>query len=432
MSFRAAASMGAIQALISIASGFVSVKITSVFLGPAGIGVLSQLQYFMAMAQNGIMSGLNTGVVRRTAECGDDEPARALAVSTALRLVLLVGTPVALTLALASGWVAQEVLHRPEFQVPVLLFACTYLLGLIGALVQGTANGAKDYRSTAMINVGTVLATLILYALLCPTFGLFGGLLGAALVPTMTMLIGVAIGRKRAWWLRRPLAAGFSGRDAHAVLAFMPLAAAGAISQPLVQILIRQALSEHHGMAQVGMLQGVMRISDMYLGLATSILGMYFLPRFSEVRMGGKLRHELHRALLLIVPAVAVVSLTLYLLRDPIIHVVLTREFLPMRDLFGWQMTGNVFKIVAWLFGTLLVAKANPYILAGFELLTAVLWWGLGVAWVERWGAKGATMAYAGTYVAYSILALAWITWLIRRPPPEAAEKPADSSGNLP
>jgi len=415
MSLRKAASMGAVQSMVSMVSGFASVKITSVFLGPAGIGVLSQLQYFMAMAQNGLMSGLNTGVVRRTAECGGDEDRRALVVSTVLRLLLCLGLPVALLIAVFSQALATELLHEPTLQAPLLLFSGTYMLALLAALVASTANGAKDYRTTATINIATVLGSLGLYALLCPTFGLAGGLVGAALVPLVTLGVAWFTARRRPWWPRRPFAAGFSGSEARLALAFVPMAAVGAISQPLVQILIRQELALHHGMATVGMLQGVMRISEMYLNIATTVLAMYYLPRFSELRAAGPLWKELRRALLIIVPAIGGVSLLIYLLRDVIIQIVLTREFLPMRELFGWQMTGNVFKIVAWLLGTLLVAKGHPLWLAGFELATSLLWWWLGVTAVDDAGAQGAARAYALTYMAYSAVALGWIAWVFRR-----------------
>jgi O-antigen/teichoic acid export membrane protein len=199
------------------------------------------------------------------------------------------------------------------------------------------------------------------------------------------------------------------------VVSFIPTAAIGAISLPLVQILVRDQLARHSGMASVGLLQGVMRISDMYVGLATNVLAMYYLPRFSEIRQAHELRRELGRAIMLIVPCVGGVSLGLYLLRDLIIHIVLTPQFLPMRDLFGWQMSGNVLKIVAWLLGALLTAKAHPLALAVFEALTYVFWWGVAGQLVELHGAVGATQAYAITYAAYTLVGALGVLWLIRR-----------------
>ncbi|MED5619587.1 O-antigen translocase [Ideonella sp. BN130291] len=421
MSLRKAASLGAVQTAVSVIAGFLSVKVTSVFLGPAGMGVLSQLQYFIAMSQTGVSAGLNTGVVRKTAEYGVGSPGQALVVSTVFRLLVWVGIPLALIMAIGSRWLAQRLLHNDALALPLLVFAAVYVLGLVAALIIGSATGAKDYKATASINIGTSLSTVALYTLLCPRFGVNGGLMGAALVPAMTLLIAMVFTCRAHWWPKRLLALPFSSQEARAIAAFIPMAAVGAIALPLVQILVRNDVAHTSGMAAVGLLQGVMRISDMYVGLATSVLGMYYLPRFSEIRVAADLRRELLRGLLILVPAVGAVSACLYLLRDLVIHVVLTEQFLPMRDLFGWQMIGNVFKVIAWLFGALLVAKSNPMALTVFEVATYVFWWLLARHFVAADGVRGATEAYAATYVAYSVVAAAGIAAVLRNMKREAS-----------
>jgi hypothetical protein len=77
MSLKRAASLGIVQSAVSVACSFISVKITSVYLGPAGIGLLGQLQNFMTLSQGIVGAGLNTAVVRRTAQFGGDPQARA-------------------------------------------------------------------------------------------------------------------------------------------------------------------------------------------------------------------------------------------------------------------------------------------------------------------------------------------------------------------
>src|SRR4051794_9868308 len=107
MSLRQAATLGAAQTVISMALSFVSVKITSVYLGPTGLGTLGQFTYFIAMMQAVLAAGVNIGLVRRTAELGEDRAARDRVISTVLRTLLVVGLPASVLMAVGSQWLAR-------------------------------------------------------------------------------------------------------------------------------------------------------------------------------------------------------------------------------------------------------------------------------------------------------------------------------------
>jgi PST family polysaccharide transporter len=318
-------------------------------------------------------------------------------------------------MALASNWLARELLHDPSLNVPFIVFAALFVLGLAATVIIACANGAKDFRTLAFINIGTAVSSLVLIAALSPPFGVLGGVMAMALLPLASWTIAWARSRRRDWWPRRPLAHGFSTREARGVVAFVPLAVISAVGLPLLQIVIRNSVAEHSGMADVGLLQGVVRLSDMYLGVATSVFAMYYFPRFSEIRDAAELVQEAKKGLAIIVPSVAVVSVLVYLLRDWIIRLVFTAEFAPMRDLFAWQMLGNTLKMVGWLFGYLLLAKANALAVAVLETATIAVWWLLSVSFISLHGTIGATEAYAVTYALYSIVTFVGVALVVRR-----------------
>lgn len=407
--------LGAAQTVTSMALSFVSVKITSVFLGPAGLGTLGQFTYFFTMTQAVLSAGLNIGLVRRTAELGDDRPARERVISTVLRALLLAGVPVALIIAASSGWLARELLHDASLSLPFIVFAVVFVFGLAASVVLACANGAKDFRTLTFINIGTGVASLALIAALCPPFGVLGGVLAMALVPLVSWALAWAFSRRRDWWPRRPLSHGFETREARGIVAFVPIAVISAVGLPLLQILIRDNVAEHSGMAAVGLLQGVVRISDMYLGVATSMFAMYYFPRFSEIRDPDELVREVKRGLAIIVPSVAAVSLVIYLLRNWIIRFIFTAEFSSMSDLFAWQMLGNTLKMVGWLFGYLLLAKANALAIAALETSSIVLWWLISLYFIALNGAIGATQAYAAAYALYSVVTFIGVVLVVRR-----------------
>ena len=414
-SLRLAASAGALQTLATMALSFLSIKVTSVYLGPAGIGTLGQLSYFIALTQAVLVAGLHTGLVRRLAELGDDHEARERVISTALRALLAVGIPVALAIALAADWIARELLYDARLAFALRILGAVFVLGLAATVITAAANGAKDFRTVALINIGSASASLAMIVALCPRFGVVGGLIATSALPLGTWAIAWALARRHAWWPRAALSHGFSRNEIRGLTAFVPLAVITAVGLPLLQLLIRDSVVEHSGMASVGLLQGVMRISEMYLGVASGVFAMYFFPRFSEIREPGELVHEMSRGLLVIVPAVALVSVVIYLLRDLVIGVIFSPEFLPMRDLFGWQMVGNTLKMVGWVFGYVLLAKANAFAMASLELSTLGAWWLLSEVLIARHGVVGATEAYAATFAVYSLVTMVAALLLIRR-----------------
>jgi hypothetical protein len=86
-----------------------------------------------------------------------------------------------------------------------------------------------------------------------------------------------------------------------------------------------------------------------------------------------------------------------------------------MRDLFAWQMLGNTLKMVGWLFGYLLLAKANALAMAGLETATIAVWWLLSIYFISLNGTVGATQAYVIAYALYSLVTLAGVMLVVRR-----------------
>lgn len=86
------------------------------------------------------------------------------------------------------------------------------------------------------------------------------------------------------------------------------------------------------------------------------------------------------RSLKFVLPAVAAASFTVWVLRDFAIWLLFSDKFVAMRDLFAWQLVGDVLKVGAYVFGYLVIAKASLrfYILtevSQFLLLTLFSHW---------------------------------------------------------
>ena len=213
MGLRKAISLGFIQAAVSMAASFASVKVTSVYLGPAGIGILSQYQYIMSIVLGFAAGSTNTATVRLTAQYADDPAQYRLFLSTVSRSLLVAGIVVSISILIAAPWVAERLLEDRSWAPAIMLFGSRTLPGLVHSLLLAIANGAKDFRSVTLINISAVLVALVMFLVLCPMYGLAGALAAAGLTPLVSAGVALFWGRRRAWMPKHPLRGGFSREE---------------------------------------------------------------------------------------------------------------------------------------------------------------------------------------------------------------------------
>ncbi|MCD5882189.1 lipid III flippase WzxE, partial [Klebsiella pneumoniae] len=101
------------------------------------------------------------------------------------------------------------------------------------------------------------------------------------------------------------------------------------------------------GWEAVGIWQGVSSISDAYLQFITASFSVYLLPTLSRLSAKMDITREIVKSLKFVLPAVAAASLTVWLLRDFAIWLLFSDRFTAMRDLFAWQLVGDVLKVGA-------------------------------------------------------------------------------------
>ncbi len=165
--------------------------------------------------------------------------------------------------------------------------------------------------------------------------------------------------------------------------------------------MMRNLLAEHERWAQVGLWQGVTSISDAWLQFITATFSVWLLPTLARLEQKRDIAREIGRALRFVLPAVAAIVFCVWLLRDVAIWLLFSPAFHAMRDLFVWQLCGDVFKVGAYVFGYLVIAKASLpfYIFAEisqFLLLTCFSRWFIPLS-----GVTSAAQAYMATYICY-------------------------------
>jgi PST family polysaccharide transporter len=137
--------------------------------------------------------------------------------------------------------------------------------------------------------------------------------------------------------------------------------------------------------------------------VVTTTLGIYYLPKLSDITDKAELRKELWQGYKIIMPIVIMMSATIFLLKDFIIWLLFTKDFTPIRELFLWQLIGDIIKIAAWLFGYLIVAKAMTKTFIFTEITFSLSFVLLSIWFIEIFGLVGISYSFATNYFAYLI-----------------------------
>lgn len=404
MSLAKASVWTASSTLVKIVAGLLVVKLLAVSFGPEGIGQAGNFRQLITVLGVLAGAGIFNGVTACVAQYQQQPEQLRAAVGTASAMVMSFSTLLALVFLLWAAPISQALFGHPHYQQVVRAVAFLQFAIAWANLALALLKGYRDARGNALALIGGSLIGVVGYVVCWRLGGYTGALVGLALVPALAVLPAMLMLHRRA-----PLPLGWLKPQWHPEFAryltrFTLMALITTVTLPLAWVMMRNLLAKHAGWTQVGLWQGVTSISDAYLQFITATFSVWLLPTLARLESKHDIGREILRALRFVLPSVAAASLCVWLLRDLAIWLLFSPAFHAMRELFIWQLCGDVFKVGSYVFGYLVIAKASLrfYILtetAQFLLLTLFSRWLIPLA-----GATGAAQAYMATYLCYFAL----------------------------
>jgi len=404
MSLAKASVWTAASTLVKIGVGLLVVKLLAVSFGPSGVGQAGNFRQLVTVLGVLAGAGIFNGVTKFVAQYHDDPARLRQVVGTSSAMVLGFSTLLAVIFLLAAAPISQGLFGHTDYQGLVRLVALVQMGIAWANLLLALMKGFRDAAGNALSLIAGSLIGVVAYYACYRLGGYEGALLGLALVPALIVIPAAVMLTRRGtipWGYLKPQwdapLAGQLGK-------FTLMALITSVTMPVAYVMMRNLMAAHYSWDEVGIWQGVSSISDAYLQFITASFSVYLLPTLSRLTAKQDISREIGRSLKFVLPAVAAASLTVWLLRDFAIWLLFSAKFVAMRDLFAWQLVGDVLKVGAYVFGYLVIARASLrfYILAElsqFTLLTAFSHW-----LIPAHGALGAAQAYMATYIIYFTL----------------------------
>lgn len=396
--------LNGVAVLIKTATMFILNKILAIYVGPSGYAAIGQFQNFIQMVTTFAGSAINTAVIKYTAEYHGDETKQRAIWKAAGSLVLIFSFIFTFIILIFQKQLSLYIFQTAQYQSVFAWFAVFLVLFNLNALFLAILNGKKEILKLVTANIAGSVLSLLVTSVLAVQYHLYGALVALSIYQSIAFFVTLFLCYKANWFKISYLFGRIEPKIAKNFVAFALMALVSAICVPLSQMVIRSYLSQEFGLNYAGYWEAMIRLSAAYLMLVTTTLGVYYLPRLSELSEFNVIKAEVYTVYKFIFPLAVLGGLIVYILRDWIIAVLFTKTFLPMRDLFFWQMIGDSLKIGSWILAYLMLSKAMTKLFVTTEITFALTSIALTYICTHFFGFEGVSIAHVINYCMYWIV----------------------------
>jgi O-antigen/teichoic acid export membrane protein len=396
--------LNAVATVIRMLTGFVSVKVVASVIGPAGVALLGQLNNFTQILLSISNGGINAGVTKYTSEYSHSERDYIPYLGTGFWITVILSFSTSIALFIGADYFSKNILHDTHYKSVFYVFGGTILLYALNALLIAIINGFKEYKKYVIANIAGSLVGMSFAIILTIQYGVYGALISTVTFQSIVFFLTLGIVAKSSWFKWKSFLSKFDKQIAIKLGHFSLMAITSAVTVPAGQIIVRNFITQNKSITDAGLWEGINRISAMYLMVITASLGVYFLPKLSGLKSEKELHIEILSVYRLTIPFLILTTFLIYFFRAFIIHILFTSEFSGMQNLFAFQLLGDIFKIMGWVLGYLLLAKAMTKIYVIMEVVNFLLLIIFSYFLVNWNGAIGATLAFALVYLIYFIV----------------------------
>ena len=388
--------------LTRIVAGLLTSKAIAFFIGPNGLALIGNLQNFVTSAQTVATLGFYKGMVRQVSLYKED----LVSLSKSLSTVYYVGFITTVLVAFFSYFQADYIntLIFPTYNnyvYAIKVFAIALPFFALNMYSFAIMNGFSKYKILIIINIiGQVLGLGITLLLIFQN-KLDGALIAVSISESLIFLITLVGIINRKSFIPLISVRNISFTFLKQLSSYTGMALFSAIILPLVILAIRSHIIETIGYKEAGFWEAMLRISKYYLMLVSALLGLYIIPKFSEIHDIKTFKREVFALYKTIVPVFAVGLMLIFLLKPYIIKIVFTNEFAPVEGLFFWQLLGDFVKVLSMIISYQFLAKKMFWHYAITEAFLVVILYTTSIYFIKTYGVEGAVIGHFVSYLMY-------------------------------
>ncbi|NMH26659.1 O-antigen translocase [Flavobacterium silvaticum] len=400
-------SLNSISVGINFVLGFASAKIISVFLGASGMALIGSFRNFIAMVKGLCTMGISSAVITLIIENKENPKALSAIYSTFFWLLAIASVVLSGIGLFFCNALSQFLFYTIDYVNPLRLFLLLLPLVVLTIFWLAIYNGFSLFRKIIYIQTISSILVFAVSGIGIWKFGIDGGLvslaIGEVLIVGVTSVYLVKDIRQFDWKLQF----GIDGTYLNNIRKFAIMAIVSAVVGQGTLLLIRNILIADSGLSQAGIWDAANRFSGFLMTFINSGLTLYYMPKLASSQSEQEFVAEIRTYYKILVPLSLVLIVSLYALRNLVIHLVFSAEFSPVADLIKWQLAGDFLRILYLAFGFRLLVKQQVWRYCSIEIGFNVIYLLLSYELVSRYEAEAAVMAYFFANVV-ALLIMVW------------------------
>ncbi|WP_405575652.1 O-antigen translocase [Winogradskyella sp. Asnod2-B02-A] len=397
-----AANLNMANLSLRIVAGILISKFIAIYIGPQGMALVGNLRNFLSVLQSIAISGLYKGVVRTVSQVKDN----AIELTKTLSTVFYFGFFSSVFLAFLCYYNAEfinDLIFSSNYNYSYIIetFAIVLPFYALNMFAFSIMNGFSKHKYLLLINILGQILGLLVTLLLIYQENIDGALLGIVITPALNLLITIVGIAFRKSLISSIKITQISLEVLNKLSPNMIMALVSAIAMPIVMIIIRNYLIDEIGIKAAGYWTAMTRVSDYYLMFFNSLMALYILPRFSEINTKSAFRKEVFSFYKTIMPVFLVLLLIIYLSRSLLINVLFTEDFRPVENLFGYQILGDIARVLSMVIAYQFLAKKMFTHFIILEVFLFIIMYFSSIYLIDDFGLKGAVMGHCLSYFMY-------------------------------
>jgi O-antigen/teichoic acid export membrane protein len=397
--FKSTSIFGGVQ-FFNIIIAILRSKLIAVFLGPAGLGMVSLFTTTIGLITGLTNFGLGTSAVKNIAAASgsDDKDKLVKTVSVFRYLVWITGSLGFIVTLILSPLLSHLAFGNDKYILAFILLSITLLFTQISA---GQNVILQGMRKIQLMAKSSLFGALIGLVVSIPLYYFFGnnGIVPAIILTSLSSLL-------LSWYYARKIPIPIISIDRHSLklegkemLQMGFLISMSSLITLGTSYLIRVFVSNTGGIHDVGLFTAGFSIVGTYVGMVFAAMSTDYYPRLAMVSNDNKkCRDEINQqaeiAILILAP---ILVLFLAFIKIGVI-ILYSRDFLGMVNMIYWATLGVFFKAISWSIGFVFLAKSSSKVFFWNELISNVYMLGLNILGYHFFGLTGLGISFLAGY----------------------------------